>query len=172
MTSRIAVYAGTFDPVTAGHLSVIERAVRMFDQVIVVVAIHPTKAPLFSEGERLEMLREAVRHLGATITCESTMGYVVAFARARDAGFLIRGLRGTPDAEYETALAHANHALAPEIETVFLPARPDLAEVSSSRLKELVAAGADVARFCPRGVLSRLRARLGLAVKEVEHGRP
>ncbi len=170
---RVAVYAGTFDPVTAGHVSVIERAARVFDRVIVLIAINPQKAPMFSTPERLQMLREATCHLD-NVEHASTEGLVVDHARAHGASFLVRGIRGATDADYETALANANHDLAPDVTTVFLPAHPHLSEVSSSRLKELARAGAELSRFCPSGVERRLRARLAAeaapgATEEVSH---
>jgi pantetheine-phosphate adenylyltransferase len=156
---RVAVYAGTFDPPTAGHVSVIERAALIFDEVIALSAVNPVKAPLFSTAERIAMLSEAVAHLD-NVRCAHTEGLVVEYARAQGARFLVRGVRGATDADYETALAHANRELAPEIETVFLPADRALSEVSSSALKRIAAAGEDVTAHCPRGVAARLRARL------------
>ena len=165
---RVAVYAGTFDPVTAGHLSVIERADLLFDRTIVLVAVNPTKAPLFSVDERLAMTREATGHL-RRVECAVTDGWVVDYARAHRAGFLIRGVRGATDAEYETALAQMNHTVAPEITTVFLPAHSDLSEVSSTRLKKLAGLGQDIRPYCPVGVERRLREKLGTVEQEDHH---
>jgi pantetheine-phosphate adenylyltransferase len=156
---RLAVYAGTFDPITRGHLSVIERAARLFDRLIVIVAVNPAKHPLFTAEERVALIREVTRPWPG-VSCESTTGYVVDLARARGARYLVRGVRGATDVEAEIALAHLNHGLAPEIETVFIPARADLAEVSSSRLKELVRQGEDVSLYCPPEVIAPLRAHL------------
>lgn len=166
MTS--AVYAGTFDPVTLGHLSVIERSARLFSRLWVVVAINPDKQPLFSAEERVEMLVEAAGNL-PNVQATSTAGYIVELARQLGAGYLVRGVRGATDTEAELALARLNHELAPEIETVFVPAQPQLSEVSSSRLKELVREGADVSRYCPPQVAARLRARLGSISTERNH---
>jgi pantetheine-phosphate adenylyltransferase len=157
---RVAVYAGTFDPITAGHVSVIERAARMFDGVVVVVAINPAKQCLFTIEERLEMIRGATSSM-ANVECTSTDGLVVHVARDRGAAFLVRGVRGATDADYELALAYANRELAPEITTVFLPADPALSEVSSSRLKELARTGQELARFCLPEVERRLRQKFG-----------
>lgn len=172
---RTAIYAGTFDPVTQGHLSVVDRAAAIFDRVIVLLAVNPEKTALFTLEERLEMLRESVEQMGSAqnVQCGSTTGWVVDYARAHGARFLVRGVRGATDADYETALAHANQAIAPEVTTVFLPAHPELSQVSSTRLKALVASGADVSRFCTPGVAHRLRLRLATppAHEEVEDGR-
>ena len=165
---RIAVYAGTFDPVTAGHLSVIERADKLFDRIIVLVAVNPTKAPLFTVDDRVAMIREAVGHL-EHVECAATDGWVVDYARAHDAAFLVRGVRGATDADYETALAQMNHAVAPEITTVFLPAHSDLSEVSSTRLKEMARLGQEIRPYCPVGVERRLREKLGAAEQEARH---
>jgi pantetheine-phosphate adenylyltransferase len=156
---QIAVYAGTFDPITSGHLSVIERAARLFDELRVLVAVNPTKVPMFPLRERIEMIREATAHL-SSVTCDSTEDLVVSYAQSLGAGAIIRGIRGATDAEYEIELAHANRALAPGITTLFVPADPHLSEVSSSQLKRLVAAGVDVGRFAPPFVLRRLMDRL------------
>jgi pantetheine-phosphate adenylyltransferase len=157
---RLAVYAGTFDPVTLGHLSVVERGAALFDQLFVLVAVNPSKRPLFSAEERVEMLRDACARY-VNVECAYTPGYVVDFARARGVRYLIRGVRSSTDVEGEIALANLNRELAPEIETVFVPAHPELSEVSSSRLKELARSGGDVLRYCPPEVALRLRERAG-----------
>ncbi len=166
---KIAIYAGTFDPITRGHLSVIERASRLFDRVLVVIAINPGKTPLFSVKERLVMVDELVSGW-PSVSSAHTDGYVVDFARRHGARYLVRGVRSCTEVEAEIALANANHELAPEIETVFIPAHPELSEVSSSRLKELAASGIDLARYCPLEVARRLRERLSAGAEEQVHG--
>jgi pantetheine-phosphate adenylyltransferase len=165
---RLAVYAGTFDPVTRGHLSVIARAARLFDRVWVVVAVNPAKRPLFSVEERVQMLVEVTRRW-PRVRCASTDRYVVDFARARGAHYLVRGVRGATDADAEIALANMNRALAPELETVFVPADPELSEVSSSRLKALARQGeTELSRYCPPEIVSRLCARVAAEVETGE----
>lgn len=161
---RIAVYAGTFDPPTAGHLSVVERAARLFDGVIVLVAVNPAKRPVFSVEERLEMLREAVSGVPG-VEVDRTGGMVAEYAMRRGAAALVRGVRGATDFDAEVAMAGAHHALAPELVTVLIPARPDLAYISSSALRELARCGGAIERFCPPGVAARLRERF----KETAH---
>lgn len=156
---RVALYAGTFDPITRGHLSVIERGASLFDKLWVVVAVNPHKRPLFSVEERLEMIREVVAPW-PNVECTSTEGYVVELARAKAARYLVRGVRGCTDVEAEIALAHVNHDLAADIETVFIPAHPELSEVSSSKLKELARQGLDLATFCPPEIVARLQSRV------------
>ncbi|MFC1705664.1 pantetheine-phosphate adenylyltransferase [Planctomycetota bacterium] len=156
---HLAVYAGTFDPVTYGHLSVVERASRLFDRVMVVVAVNPEKTPLFTLDERVAMLYEATADM-ANVECASTSGFVVDIARRHGAAVLVRGVRSCTDVGVEIALANLNHQLAPDLATVFIPARPDLSAVSSSWLKELVLRGEDVSCYCPPTVARRLRERL------------
>jgi len=163
---RTAIYAGTFDPITRGHLSVIERSAGLFDRLIVVVAVNPAKQPLFSADERRAMIEEVTRPW-PNVACQTTTGYVVELARAERARYLVRGVRGATDVEAEIELANANHALAPEIETIFVPAHPELSEVSSSRLRALAAAGEELARYCPPQIEARLRARVGRPLAEV-----
>ena len=156
---RLAIYAGTFDPITRGHLSVIGRAAQLFDRLMVVVAVNPAKAPLFSVEERENMIRQVTARW-PNVSCLSTEGYIVALARAQGARYLVRGLRGATDIDAEIALARMNHELAPEIETVFVPAHAELSEVSSSRLKQLAADGLDISAYCPPQIEARLRHRL------------
>jgi len=168
---RIAVYAGTFDPLTRGHLSVIERSARLFDRVVVVIAVNPDKVPLFSPVERTQMIREATSRW-PNVECDRTDGYVVELARRYRAQYLVRGVRSCTDVEGEIALAQMNHELAPDIETVFVPAHRELSEVSSSRLKELTIQGLDISRYCPPEIEVRLRERVradSLARLEAAH---
>jgi pantetheine-phosphate adenylyltransferase len=167
---RIAVYAGTFDPITQGHLSVIKCAAQMFDQLVVVVAVNPNKQPLFSLDERMQMIRE-VTSAWPNVECASADALVVAFARQRNARYLVRGVRTSTDIDGELTLANMNHDLAPEIKTVFIPAHPELSEVSSSRLKDLAQQGKDISEYCPPELEARLRERLRvlLPAREVAH---
>jgi len=156
----IAIYAGTFDPITTGHLSVVKEGVRLFAHVRLLIAVHPDKEPLFSLEERVALAREAVGPM-PTVSVDGTSGYVVEYARAIGATVLVRGLRGAADAAYETELAQQNRSLAPEITTVMLPAEPSLSMVSSSELKERAARGEDIGAYAPPVVAARLAERLG-----------
>jgi pantetheine-phosphate adenylyltransferase len=155
---RVAVYAGSFDPITNGHLWVIKRSTRMFDRLFVVVAVNPYKQPTFTIHERIEMICDAVAHT-PNVECTFTEGYVVAFAETVGARFLVRGVRTLADAESEIALTALNHALAPQIATVFVPAEPTMSEVSSSRLKELARKGEDLFGLCSPLVAQKLGER-------------
>lgn len=130
-----AVYAGSFDPITFGHRNVIEAAAALFEELIVLVAVHPTKSPLFSVEDRLAFIRLTVAHL-ARVSAASYEGYTVEYARSIGATYLVRGVRDGTDAAYETTLARINRELAPEVSTIFIPADTHLAEVSSSGLKQ------------------------------------
>ncbi|MGC4093874.1 MAG: pantetheine-phosphate adenylyltransferase [Polyangiaceae bacterium] len=163
---KIAVYAGTFDPLTLGHLSVIERAVQLFDELHVLIAENPEKRPLFTLEQRLDFLRDATRELGS-VKVASTAGLVVEYARAMGARFLVRGVRGATDAEYEAWLAAADKGLAPEVQTLFLPADPELSRVSSSRLKQLSREGADVSAWATPRVAQALC--FAFSTKEEQH---
>lgn len=156
---RVAIYAGTFDPITLGHLSVIERGAQLFDRLWVVVAVNPTKHPFFTVEERVQMVREETGQW-PNVESTSTDGYVVDLARRHRARFLLRGVRSCTDVEGEIALANMNHQLAPEVETVFIPAHAELSGVSSSALKELFRQGMDIARYCPPKVAARLAQQL------------
>jgi len=144
---HIAVHAGTFDPITRGHLSVIERSAQIFPRSIVLIAVNPLKFPLFSVEQRLSFIRDATRHL-PLVEAAAASGLVVEFARSVGARFLVRGIRGASDADYEAELARQNRELAPEIQSIFLPADRELSAVSSSKLKELAHAGQDPSPYC------------------------
>jgi len=170
---RVAIYAGTFDPITKGHLSVIEAGSKAFDELVVLLAVNPKKQPLFSVDERLDFINQATGHLD-NVSTDATDGVVVQYARRRDARFLVRGIRGATDADYETHLANVNRTIAPEITTFFLAADPQLAEVSSSRLKEMAGFGEDGSGSCSADVWRALRTRLApppaRSEKEAIHG--
>ena len=154
----IAIYPGTFDPITTGHVSVVREAVRLFAHVRVLIARHPTKEPLFTLEERVELARAVLGAL-PTVSVASTPGLVVEYARSIGATALVRGLRGAADAAYETELAQQNRAIAPEIITVMLPAEPRLSEVSSSELKARAQRGEPIDEYCPTEIAERVRAR-------------
>ncbi len=154
----IAIYAGSFDPITAGHLAIIRRAARLFDHLRVLVAVNPDKRGLFTLAERLELVRAAIGPL-PHVSVDATEGYVVEYARAIGAACLVRGVRGAEDADAETRLARLNEALAPELPTLLLPAESSWVGVSSSDLKARAQAGESLDGLCPPAVAAHLRAR-------------
>ena len=155
----IAIYAGSFDPLTTGHLSVIRRAVSLFDHVRVLIGQNPNKTPLLSLDERLAHVRSAVAAM-PTVSVDATDGLVVDYATSIGARILVRGIRNAEDAESETRLAQLNCGLAPGIETVLLAASPQLGDVSSSALKEKIRHGEDVSRYCLPGTDTLLATRM------------
>jgi pantetheine-phosphate adenylyltransferase len=162
----VAVYPGSFDPITNGHLDIVERAANVFDTLIVAVLANPKKAPLLSVDERIAVIREALSEAGApaggTVEVDSFDGLTVDFARQHGASAIVRGLRAISDFETEMQLAHNNRALAPAIDTVFFMTSAENSYVSSSLVKEIASFGGDVSRMIPaaaRGALERALAR-------------
>ena len=151
-----AVYPGTFDPVTFGHLDIIERSSRIFDEVIVGILVNQAKVPLFSVEERLEMIEEAVRHM-PNVKVMSFDGLLIDFAKSQDAGFLVRGLRAVTDFEYELQMTQTNKVIAPEIDTIFLTTSLKYSYLSSSTVKELASFGSEIDRFVPAHVADRIK---------------
>ena len=158
MTPRRAVYAGSFDPVTRGHLDLICRAARLFDQVVVAVGVHPTRRPLFTVDERLAMLSKAASGLN-NIEVTSFDGLLIDFCKRIDANILIRGLRHSMDFEYELQIAQANADMAPDVETIFLPTANKYGFITASLVREIASHGGDVRRYVPENVVESLVAK-------------
>lgn len=155
---RIGLYAGTFDPVTKGHIDILRRSLTVFDKVIVAVAQSTPKTTLFSLEERLAMFRAAVEGLD-NVEVESFDGLLVAFARARGAVAIIRGLRVVSDFEYEFQMALMNRRLERQIETVFLMPSEEYTYLNSTLIKAVASTGGDVSQFVPEGVAKKLGER-------------
>lgn len=147
----IAVYPGSFDPPTLGHLDVIQRAAQLFDKVIVAIGANPEKDPWFTVSERLRMLQECTTHL-PNVEVDSFQGLLVEYAQRRGAKVIVKGLRAISDFEAEFQMALANRTLAPEIETVFLMTSAEHMFVSSSTVKEIALLGGNVKDFVPDSV--------------------
>lgn len=156
---RSAIFAGTFDPVTNGHVDLIRRALRLVDRLTVAVAVRPEKRVLFSQEERVLMIREAVPD-EPRLTVEPFTGLLVQYAEARGIGTIIRGLRFVSDFEYEFQMALMNRRLSGSVETLFLMPSETYTFVNSSLVKEIARHGGDVSAFVPPGVASRLAASL------------
>lgn len=157
--STKAIYPGTFDPVTLGHLDIVTRAARMFDQVVLAVAASPSKKPMFTLDERVELARSMVAHL-PNVEVVGFSDLMANFARTQQANVLVRGLRAVSDFEYEMQLAHMNRHLLPTLESVFLMPTEGFSFVSSSLVKEVARHGGDVSAFLPPHVLQALLAKL------------
>jgi len=158
--SRIAVYPASFDPITNGHLDLIHRASRLFDELIVGLAVNIDKQGLFNPEERLEMIRDAAGDLPG-VRVEVIEGLLVDYVRERNARVVIRGMRALADFEYEFEMAMMNAHMYPDVETVFLMTSAKWFYVSASRMRELVRFGADVSDFVPKLVAQRLKERIG-----------
>lgn len=150
------IYAGTFDPITNGHLNIIERAANLFDQVIVAVAKNPSKQPLFELDERVALVRQSCSHL-ANVQAVGFSGLLATFAKQHQATALLRGIRGTDDIDYEIQLAQLNHQLANELETVFLPPAIEWRYLSSTMVREVYRHQGDISPFVPSAVQKALK---------------
>ncbi|HIF9130117.1 TPA: pantetheine-phosphate adenylyltransferase [Photobacterium damselae] len=158
MTTRV-IYPGTFDPITNGHLDLIERAAAMFDTVIVGVAYNPTKKPLFDLDERVALAQSVTQHL-PNVEIVGFSGLLVNFAKEHNANVLVRGLRAVSDFEYEFQLANMNRRLMPELETVFLTPAEENSFISSTIVKEVALHKGDVNQFVPQEVSIQLYKKL------------
>ncbi len=156
----LALYPGSFDPITYGHLNIIERAEKAFERVVVAVAINRKKTPLFSEAERIEMVKEALGPKTA-ISVESFEGLLVDYAKKRGAAVVLRGLRAVSDFEYEFQMAHMNKRLSPELETVFMMTGEAHFYVSSQLVREIASFGGDLSGLVPPHVEQRLKTKFG-----------
>jgi pantetheine-phosphate adenylyltransferase len=152
---RIAVYPGTFDPITNGHVYILKRSLKIFDRLVVALAENVRKTPLFSIAERRDMIADAVDH-DPRIEIDAFGGLLVDYMRRRTATTVIRGLRALADFEYEFQSAHMNRHLAPEVETIFLMTSEESFYVSSSLVKEVALMGGDVSRMVPPAVAAAL----------------
>lgn len=155
---RRCVCPGSFDPVTNGHLDVIARASRLYDEVVVGVLVNATKTGLFEVGERIEMLQEVTAGFG-NVTVDSFQGLLVDYCRARDIPVVVKGLRAVSDFDYELQMSQMNNRLS-GLETLFVATNPEYSFLSSSLVKEVARWGGDVSGLVPEPVLARLSARL------------
>src|SRR6201992_1973888 len=160
---RIALYPGSFDPVTNGHLDVVRNAVGLSDRLVVAIGIHPGKKPLFSAEERLEMIKEVFGPVAASAGCAfEAITYddlVVTAAKRAGATILIRGLRDGTDLDYEMQMAGMNETMAPEVRTVFLPASPTVRPITATLVRQIAGMGGDVSNFVPKAVAKRLKTK-------------
>lgn len=154
----IAIYPGSFDPLTNGHVDIIERGARLFDRIIVAILMNIEKAPLFTVSERIEICREAFRH-HPNVEVDTFDGLLVDYVRRKRATVIVRGLRAISDFEYELQMALMNRRLNDQVETVFMMPAEAYTYVSSRLVKEVVALGGSVEGLVPPGVESRLRAK-------------
>jgi pantetheine-phosphate adenylyltransferase len=157
---RTALFAGSFDPITNGHLDVVRSAARLADRLVLAIGVHPGKTPLFSVEERLAMLEEICRPLGKSAGCEivcTTFGdLLVSAAQRAGAAILIRGLRDAADFDYEMQMAGMNAVMAPGVQTVFLPASPEVRPITATLVRQIANMGGDISAFVPPPVATLL----------------
>jgi pantetheine-phosphate adenylyltransferase len=158
---RIALFAGSFDPMTLGHLDVVRNAVRLADKLVLAIGVHPGKTPLFSAQERQAMLEQicapVAREAHCELACTTFAGLVIAAAREAGATVLIRGVRDATDFDYEMQMAGMNAAMAPELQTVFLPASPTVRPITATLVRQIASMRGDVSSFVPAPVATLLK---------------
>jgi pantetheine-phosphate adenylyltransferase len=159
---KIAIYPGTFDPITFGHLDIIKRAADIFDHLIIATAKDNYKNPLFTLDERVELIREEIKSLGATnkISVEKFEGLLVKYAREKKSKAIVRGLRAVSDFEYEFQMFGMNSKLDPEIQTIFFPASETNHFIASKLVKEVARLGGDISKFVSPQVAKKLHEKL------------
>ena len=159
--TRIALYTGSFDPVTNGHLDVLRQACRVADRIVVAIGVHSSKAPIFTAEERAAMLREVCGPVleadGVELEVATFNDLAVEAARRHGASLIVRGLRDGTDFDYEIQMASMNAAMAPEVQTLFFPASPPVRPITATLVRQIAAMGGDVAPFVPSLVAGRLR---------------
>jgi pantetheine-phosphate adenylyltransferase len=158
---RTALFAGSFDPITNGHVDVVKAAARLADRLVLAVGVHPGKTPLFSADERVAMLEEIcgplARAAGCAVSFTTFADLVVTTAQRFGATILIRGVRDATDFDYEMQMAGMNAAMAPEVQTVFVPASPAVRPITATLVRQIAAMGGDVSAFVPGQVAARLK---------------
>jgi len=158
MMKKTAIYPGTFDPITNGHVDVIERSAALFDEIIVVIAVNSKKVTLFSENERADMVEESLKHL-KNISVDITSGLVSEYAKEKHAVAIIRGVRALTDFEFEFQIALMNRKLQPSINTIFMMPHEKYTYLNSSIIRELTRFGQDVSEFVPENVYGKLKGK-------------
>lgn len=166
---RRAIYPGSFDPLTNGHLDIIERAAKLFYEIIVAVLDNPDKSAMFSPGERLAMIKEVLPSVytnNCTISVDSFQGLLVEYATAKEAKAIVRGIRAISDYEYELQMALMNRRLAPHLETVFLMSAEEYSYVSSRLVKQIFALGGKIDGLVPAFVKTKMKEKLSMDNKK------
>ncbi|MPZ41203.1 MAG: pantetheine-phosphate adenylyltransferase [Rhizobiales bacterium] len=160
---RTAIFPGSFDPVTNGHVDIVAQAARLAERLVLAIGTHPGKTPLFSADERLAMLNEicapVARKAGCELRCITFADLIVTAARRESATILIRGLRSGTDFDYEMEMAGMNGAMAPDVQTVFLPASAAVRPITATLVRQIASMGGDVSPFVPPAIVARLKAK-------------
>lgn len=161
-----AIYAGTFDPITNGHMDIIHRSMKFCDELIILIGINSKKTTMFTDQERISQIEKAVDNgmdflTGTQVRVKTFQSLLVDYAKEIKADIMVRGIRSVSDFEYEINLANINKVLYPSLETVFLPTSPELAVVSSSMVKEVAKFGGDISRFVPKHIVEAVNSKFG-----------
>ena len=160
---RTALFPGSFDPVTNGHLDIVAQAARLAERLVLAIGTHPGKTPLFNADERLAMLNEIcaplARKAGCELRCITFADLVVATAKREGATILVRGLRSASDFDYEMEMAGMNGTMAPDLQTVFLPASPAVRPITATLVRQIASMGGDVSSFVPPAIVARLKSK-------------
>ncbi len=160
---RIALFAGSFDPITNGHLDVVSKAARLADRLVLAIGVHPGKTPLFTADERLAMLNEIClplgRAAGCEIVCTTFADLVVTAAQRAGATILVRGVRDSGDFNYEMQMAGMNGTMVPQVQTIFLPPDPAVRPITATLVRQIAGMGGDVSPFVPAAVAAKLKAK-------------
>lgn len=159
---RTALYTGSFDPVTNGHVDVLVQGARLVDRIVVGIGVHPGKAPLFSPDEKADLIRAVAADLALPVAIDVATfdGLAVEAARREGASVILRGLRDGTDLDYEMQMAGMNAAMAPDVQTVFLPASPGVRHITGTLVRQIAKMGGDVAPFVPPAIVAALKAKL------------
>lgn len=157
---RIGIYPGSFDPVTLGHLDIIERASRMVDRLVIGVLVNGAKSPMFTTEERVELIKKVTKDM-PNVVVEANDGLLVDFAESKGANVIIRGLRAVTDFEYELQIAQTNHKLNPNVDTAFLTTSVEYSYVSSSIVREIASYGGDISQFVPECIVDEIYKKAG-----------
>lgn len=162
MSERAAIYAGSFDPMTNGHMDVLVGAINLFDRVVIAVGTHTSKKGLFSFDERVELIRKSLQEFevdGPNVEIASFDGLLVDAAKANNAQALLRGLRDGTDLDYEMQMAGMNEMMAPDLQTIFIPASPSVRTITATLVRQIASMGGDIEPFVPKAVAAALRAK-------------
>lgn len=160
---RTALYTGSFDPVTNGHVDVLVQGARLVDRIVVAIGVHPGKTPLFAPDEKAQMIRAVAADLALPVVIDVATfdDLAVEAARREGASVILRGVRDGTDLDYEMQMAAMNAAMVPDVQTVFLPASPGVRHITGTLVRQIAKMGGDVAPFVPPAVVARLKAKLG-----------
>lgn len=154
--SRIAIFPGSFDPITIGHVDVVERALPLFDEMIIAIGVNTQKKSLFDLDKRIEWIKKVFEH-EPKVTVEHYTGLTINYCKQREAKYIVRGIRSASDFEYEKTIAHLNNTMEPDVETLLILAKPTLASVSSTIVREIIIGNGDISKFIPEQVVTSMR---------------